>query len=277
MILASHRASHPGVPPGGARMRPAFLSSLALLVLAPGAALGLQRSDSAPGRVVLERKRIVLVRTGQLARQFPARKQSVVILPFVRSHPDAEVLRKVRALLAVENLFGTSLAEYKQDAWLTELSFKLNYNRNHILDLTIWQSGIGAYPDTHTKHLAIDLKRGEVIKAADVFKPESLATLAGMVNERLQAEARRGAEEWGGRQDVSAEEKQHIREMLAGLSFGVADLDEMMITDRGVTFLYDAGFPHVVEAVQPRGEYLFSYRQLAPHIRRDGLLGQFVS
>lgn len=43
-----------------------------------------------------------------------------------------------------------------------------------------------------------------------------------------------------------------------------------------ITFLYDAGFPHVIKVLEPRGRYLFCYDRLTPFIRSDGPLGQFV-
>jgi hypothetical protein len=52
------------------------------------------------------------------------------------------------------------------------------YNENYLLDITFQQSGVGAYPDTQTKHFLINLRNGLVTKAVDGFNPDSLATLA---------------------------------------------------------------------------------------------------
>jgi hypothetical protein len=43
-----------------------------------------------------------------------------------------------------------------------------------------------------------------------------------------------------------------------------------------VTFLYDAGFPHAIQALEPNGNYFFSYAELRPFIKKDGLLGTFI-
>ena len=55
--------------------------------------------------------------------------------------------------------------------------------------------------------------------------------------------------------------------------FAVKNLDEFAVSDKGVTFLYDARFPHVIRALQPTGEYFFSYAELQPRIKRNGPLG----
>lgn len=260
---------------GGRHARSGRLAAAAVAVffaVLPASAAQRAASD----RVVIQKRRVVLVRTGEIARRFPERRRAVVNLPVVRSFPDPVVLRKVRAALDLKGLFDTTLAEYREDAWLEEIDYKVNYNKNHILDITIWATGTGAYPDTATRHLAIDLRSGGPIKAAEVFKRESLPALARMADEKLQAEIKETLSDFDRRTDDTEEERESAREVLAPLKFEAQHLDGMMFSDRGVAFLYDAGFPHVIQALQPVGEYFFTYRQLAPHIRRDGLLAQFV-
>ncbi|MFL6334361.1 MAG: hypothetical protein ACJ754_13690 [Pyrinomonadaceae bacterium] len=230
----------------------------------------------AAGSAIIQRRRIVIVRRGALARQFPERRRAVVNYPSVSGIADRAVLRKVRALLDIKNVFETSLAEYREDAWLTESDYKVNYNKRDILDITFRQEGVGAYPDTNTKHFAISLRTGEVIKAADAFEAGSLERLAGLANEKLRAEVAARVAEVEKDKETGAEEKDSLKESLRGLTFGVENLDEFEVSDRGLTFLYDAGFPHVIQALQPDGRYFFSYERLAPYVKRGGPLGVFV-
>ncbi|HEV2704900.1 MAG TPA: hypothetical protein VGV59_03190 [Pyrinomonadaceae bacterium] len=258
-------------------MRRCLGTYLTILVLCAGAAASQAAARAqAADRVALENKRVVLVRTGRLARQFPERRTAVVNYPFVKSFPDRAVLHKLRAMLLVQNIFETSLAQYRQDAWLTEFDYVVNYNKHHILDISFYQSGVGAYPDTHTRHFAISLKTGEMLRARDVFRAETLETLAGLVNARLRAEVKQISDEISRDTDIDADAKDAVKETLSELRFTVENLDEFMVDERGVTFMFDAGFPHVIEALEPEGDYLFSYAQLAPYIKRDGLLQRFV-
>ena len=231
---------------------------------------------AASDRAVVTRRRIVLVRTGRLARQFPERRRAVVHLPVVSGIADARVLRKVRATLDLKNVFDSTLAEYRQDAWLEEIDFKVNYNKHHLLDITIWQTGTGAYPDSQQEHYTFDLRTGDVLKAKDVFAAGALGALAAMADGRLREEVREIVAAVEQDQGIASEERPSLKESLAGLSFGVEHLDNFVVSDRGLTFLYDAGFPHVIKALEPAGEYFFTYAQLAPYIRRDGPLGRFV-
>ena len=65
-------------------------------------------------------------------------------------------------------------------------------------------------------------------------------------------------------------------QLFSETNFTTADFKEFSVNDKGVTFYYDYGFPHVLEALQPSGEFMLDWRTLKPFIRRDGLLGRFV-
>jgi hypothetical protein len=219
--------------------------------------------------VVIQKRRIVLVRTGRLVRDFPERKRAIVSYPVIVGPNNSPVLRKVRALFDFKNIFGSSLAEYRAETWLSEFDYKVNYNRNSILDITFTQDGVGAYPDTHTKHFAINLRNGELIKAADAFEPSSLGELAALVDEKLQAENQATIRD-------SGDDRETAKDLLKDLKFEASNLDEFSISDKGITFLYDAEFPHAVQALQPVGHYFFSFAELKSYIKRDGPLGVFV-
>lgn len=236
----------------------------------PAAATTTTTTPRGEDRVTIEKRKVVIVRTGKFVRDFPTRRRAVISYPFIKSGANnAAVLRKVRALLQIKNIFDTSLAEYREDTWLDEFDYKVNYNKNFILDITFMQNGMGAYPDGQTKNFAISLKTGELIKARDIFKPEALQTLAAMVDKRLQEENERTIKESTGDAALTEEDKA----MLRALKFEVANLDDFSISDKGITFLYDAGFPHVIQALEPAGEYFFSYSELRPYIKPEGAVG----
>jgi hypothetical protein len=225
----------------------------------------------ADDRVIIQRRRVVLVRSGELAKHFPERKRAVVTYPIISGLSDPMVLRRVRSVLDFKNIFDYSLKEYREDAWLSEFSYVVNYNSNYLLDLTFTQSGMAAYPAEHHKHFLISLKDGHIVKAQDVFESKGLNLLAAMVDRELQREIKRLESEIRG-----SEEKEAVNGAYDNLKFELKDLDEFSVGPKGITFLYDAGFPHVIKALEPKGHYFYSYSALRPYIIRDGLLGQFV-
>ncbi|HUQ31213.1 MAG TPA: hypothetical protein VM095_03790 [Pyrinomonadaceae bacterium] len=219
--------------------------------------------------VVIQKRRVVIVRTGKAIRDFPEKKRAIVSYPVIIGPKNSAVLRKIRALFDFKNIFGSSLAEYRAETWLSEFDYKVNYNRNFILDITFTQDGSGAYPDTNTRHFSINLKNGELIKAADAFSSSSLDELAALVDEKLQAENQATIRD-------SGDDRETARDLLKDLKIKASDLNDFSISEKGVTFLYDAKFPHMVQALAPTGEYFFSFAELKPYIKREGPLARFL-
>ena len=230
---------------------------------------------SVQDRAIIQRRRIVLVRTAQVAKQFPNRKTAVVIYPIV-SGLNAKVLGKVRALLSFKNIFDYSLAEYRDDAWLSEFSYVVNHNANSLLDITFTQSGLAAYPDEQSKHFLIDLSDGELVTAADAFQSAKLSLLSALVERKLQQEIAQRRKENADLKERDRDEIDSVNDAYDVLNFEIKDLDNFSVSKRGITFLYDAGFPHVIKALEPEGRYFFSYEELKPYIESHGPLGQFV-
>ena len=223
-------------------------------------------------------KKTVYMRKG---KQFSKEKKTFVITyPLVSGTMPAAARKKLENTISYWRVFETTLRENLNEYdWLSEMSYQVNYNKNGILDISLTQEGAGAYPDGRTVNLVIDLKTGEQIKIKDAFKADSLAKLAKMVNAKLELEKKeiilsvdRG--EFG--EGAEKGEMDPLKEQVNELSFTAETFDEFSINDKGVTFFFDAGFPHVIKAAQPDGRYFFTWAQIKPFIRGDGLLGKFV-
>lgn len=246
-----------------------LLAILMLFNQVAGGTMPSQRSEDGD-RVLIEKKMVVLKR-GEDAPEH--RKQAIVTYPVVKGLKDSAALRRVQMAVSLKKIFGSSLdelrAEVKEDTWLSEIRYQVNYNKHFILDMTFFQSGVGAYPSEMTEHRVINLKTGNLLRASDVFNPSSLNALIGMVNQAMRAEIRRAIEDWRKRgEDITHE--------FDGVKFRLKHLDQFSVSDKGVTFLYDYGFPHVAKALEPPGRYFFSYEKLKADIKREGLLGPFV-
>lgn len=223
----------------------------------------------------IQRRRTVLVRSAEVARLFPKRKTAIVTYPVVTGLKP-NVLSKVRAHLAFKNIFDYSLAEYRNDAWLSEFSYVVNHNADSLLDITFTQSGVAAYPDEQSRHFLIDLRNGKLVTAADAFHLEKLALLTAQVDAELQSEIAKLRKENAASTDRDQDEKTSVNDAYEMLKIELKDLDNFSVSRRGITFLYDAGFPHVIKALEPHGHYFFSYDRLKPYTKSDGPLGQFV-
>ena len=250
-----------------------YLVTRAMLLLV-ALAVFLPAQIHSQSKATIIRKRIVIVRSGKFAKDFPDRKRATISYPFVTGLNDRVVLRKVRSLLRVDNVFQTSLKEYRENNWLDEFDYGVNYNANNILDVTFTQSGMAAYPDSQSRTIPIDLRTGNVITAKDVFVVAKLAELARLADAKLQADIAKVI--LAAKANRQLTEASSIVEALEEVKFEVKDLDDFSINKDGVTFLYEVGFPHVHRAFEPGGRYLFSYSSLMPFIKPTGPLGQFV-
>lgn len=249
-----------------------FAFLFTLLLFSIGYAVPRTVSTTRDDRLTISPRKVVLVRTGEHAREFPERSKATVIYPVVEGPKNSPLLGRVRAILAIKNVFGSSLDEYRDDGWLTDFGYKIDYNRNYFFDITFTESGIGAYPDEHTKHFLINLRNGKLIKRSDVFVDAKLGALASLVDAQLQKELRDIARENTG----STSEYMESLASQGDFKFAAKNLDDFSVGPRGITFLYDAGFPHMIKAFQPTGAYFFSYSRLKPYIKREGPLGQFI-
>lgn len=224
-------------------------------------------------------KKIVYTRKG---RDVPKEKKTfVVTYPLISGAMPLTTKKKLENTISYWRVFETTLQENQGEYhWLSELSYAANYNKNGVLDIALTQEGVGTYPDGSTVNVLVDLKTGEQVKFKDAFKADALAKFAKMVNAKLETEKKeivqrinKGAfSDSGGKEADDA-----LKEQISELSFTAETFDQFKISDKGVTIIYDAGFPHVIKAAQPDGEYFFIWAQVKPFIRRDGLLAKFIS
>jgi hypothetical protein len=193
--------------------------------------------------------------------------------PQVRGIPNAALLAKVQAAVSLKTMVGRSLEELRTHLrevyWLTDISYTVNYNQNFLLDVTYEIAGVGAYPSQFEKQVTVDLKTGLPLRAYHLFKPETLGAIAALVDKPMQVEIADAI----AKADKDGED---IRSQINQARFRVKQVDDFSLGEKGVTFRYDFGFPHVLKALEPQGEYFFTYAQLKSYIRPDGPLGVLI-
>jgi hypothetical protein len=223
-------------------------------------------------------------------------KTATIRYPLVTGIEDPIALKKIRSALSLKRVFGESLAEIQAEfkaegdsfPWLDGIDYTVNYNRRFILDITFTIEGTGAYPSSSWVHRLIDLKTGEIIKARHSFRRALLRQLAAKVDlkmqraiEEIKEDSRKELESLKDSQDRAKYEDhmaydEHMRSVLEGKRFTIRCLDNFRIDDRGVTFLYDFGMPHMILAMEPESEYFFSWPELKPYLDPAGVLKDFI-
>jgi len=177
--------------------------------------------------------------------------------------------KKITAAISPDKVLDIRLKdELSEEQWLEEADYKVLLNQNNVLCIELWMTGTAAYPDDVKRTVVIDLATGNKATAASAFK--NLPGLAAMAKKAQAAEIKAATIEM--KKDPDADPEQ----LFAETNFTVEDLKEFAVDAKGVTIIYDYGFPHVIEALQPSGRYTFTWAQMKPYVRSDGLLAAFV-
>ncbi len=198
------------------------------------------------------------------------KKSFVIVRPKVKG-VSLPMAKKIEMTISYERNFDLNIKdEISEIQWLEEADYKVDFNKNGILGIILSVSGSGAYPSIYEKSVIVDLKTGERVLAKDVFA--KLLELAAKGKSAQKAEMEKKIVEI---KKEMPEDAGGISSFFENADFTAKSLDEFAVSETGVIFWYDYGFPHAALALQPEGRYFFSWAELKPFIKPDGLLAQF--
>ncbi|MBX9720657.1 MAG: hypothetical protein K2X81_04630, partial [Candidatus Obscuribacterales bacterium] len=193
--------------------------------------------------------------------------------------PAPSAVATMQASLAPGESLGHPLSKMKSDiaggdSWLDGVDYQIHYNKKHLLSLEMIENGCGAYPSGFSKYTVINTSTGKILSAKDVFLESSLKTLKEMIHKKLQANGNEQLKESG--VDDPGYRNQLKQDIAESLKTNPIELSAYEISEQGITFKFDWGFPHVILAFEPSGDCFFSFSELKPYIRRDGPLSCFL-
>lgn len=198
------------------------------------------------------------------------KKTFVVTRPQVKAATPA-LSKKIETAISYEKNNNFNLKEEMGEfQWLEDASYEVKYNKNGFLDIVLSMEGSAAYPSSFNKEVVVDTKNGVQITPAGVFT--NLKGLAAKIKSAQQAEIKKAIVQI--KKDNPEEE--NPANLFTESNYTVKNLDEFSVSDKGVEFLYNYAFPHAIQAWQPDGRYFFSWAQLKPFVKTDGLFGKFV-
>ncbi|HQU85745.1 MAG TPA: hypothetical protein PKY59_21595 [Pyrinomonadaceae bacterium] len=203
--------------------------------------------------------------------QMDFKKTFTVNRPIVKASTPA-LTKKIQTAISFEKVMGFNLKEEQTEIqWLEEADYEVHYNDKGILNIWLSMSGTGAYPSFNTESVVVNTKTGNAVKAADVFT--NLQGLAKLVKKDQKEEIKASIEEIKKDKDFNEPNPETLFE---STDFTVENLEGFSVDANGVTFQYSYGFPHVIQALEPSGAFVFTWKQLKPYIKPTGLFGQFV-
>lgn len=181
--------------------------------------------------------------------------------------------RKISALIDPVNVLEIDLKEELTEMqWLSEADFEEVFNKDGVLTMQLWMEGSGAYTDGVTKYVVIDVAKGDRLTLAAAFT--DLPGLIAAVKKKQDAEVEKTIKEIKADPEFAADDDP--KRLFEYTNFEEKDLDNFAVDMAGVAFFYDYGFPNVIKALEPTGEYRLSWSEIKPFIKQDGLLARFV-
>lgn len=195
------------------------------------------------------------------------KKTFTITWPKVKAATPA-LSRKIETALSYEKNFDFTIREEMREIqWLEDASYEVLYNKGDILCVSLFIEGSGAYPDSSTRFVVLDSSTGVKQTPAMVFT--NLNGLAAMIAKDQKKEI--------GETIVEIRKDPDFRDpdpstMFENSKFTAADLKGFSVDAKGVTFHYDYGFPHVIQAAEPPGEFSYSWAEMKPYLKTGGLL-----
>ncbi|MBC7921593.1 MAG: hypothetical protein H7Z75_10960 [Ferruginibacter sp.] len=169
------------------------------------------------------------------------------------------------------------LSSFRDRAAPDEFGYEVTLNRKAILQLVYDITSTGAYTSRNAIRVSIDLKTGEKITHQQLFLPAKEAALRQLLNGRLEAEKKELLAENQTDPERDAESKQAFEEMLAEAQFHDYDLENFIVGDDQLTFVYSYPFPHAMQALAPDPASLpLLFRELQPFVNPRGPLGRLI-
>ena len=135
--------------------------------------------------IVITPKKTVYTRT---AKGLPKEKRTFTVRYLMFNGTMAPAAKtKLEKTLSYWRVFDRTLKDcLANDCGLDSFDYRVNYNQDGILSVTLSDEHSGAYPDMQNIDLVVDLKTGEEVKFADALNADT--KLAEMVNQKLAVE-----------------------------------------------------------------------------------------
>ena len=224
--------------------------------------------------IVLAQTVVVISKKVTYTRPRPTsdfKKTFTVNYPNVKAS-NAALSKKIESSISYEKNLPLDLKEEMGAyQWLEEADFNVGYNKKGVLSVGLSVTGTAAHQTWLYKTVVVDLKNGNKVRPIDVFT--NLKGLIAKLKTIQNAEIKEGIKLIKEDPDYQGE---NTDKLFKYTDFIALNLEGFSVDERGVTFYYDYGFPYIIRAIQPGGNYVLSWKEIKPFIKRRGLLGKFI-
>ncbi|MBP6986072.1 MAG: hypothetical protein KBB83_05715 [Alphaproteobacteria bacterium] len=199
-----------------------------------------------------------------------------IVLPILTGLNDKKLTRKINKHLSLESLYGSSLDAIKEEFLRCEgtirtIGYEVIRLDNTILSINLFMETEAAYPDQSNAYRSINLKTGDIVRPEDVFPQAKLDDLVRLIK------LKKAKIEKNDERRLGSEELEDFQSIVGNApSYTIEDLKNFVITEKGVRFFYNYGACHATRALEPADSFEFTFDELEPYIKADGLLGKYA-
>jgi hypothetical protein len=218
--------------------------------------------------IKIETKEVVYTRPNPINDY---KKTFSVTFPKV-SGVDKTTAKKIENAISFENAWEITIEEERNESeWLEEAGFTVLYNKNGILSVELMINGSAAYPSLSNKYVVVDIKTGNKLNPGDVFVNQN--QLLTEITKKQNAEIQDSIELIKTNPDFDEPNPEYLFEDKHFIS---KDLEEFIVDDKGITFVFNYSFPRYALALEPIGRYFFSWKEISPFINKKGVFARFI-
>jgi hypothetical protein len=243
-------------------------SILLLLLLSALALLSCKKAITPP--LILSSETVEFLSTSPALAE---NEKAVLIYPYTLSIPEEDRREAVNALMGPEGLFGESVYMLSNSfstggTPFDSATFQVLFNRNNILQIRWIYQVTGTSTEVVKKTVNID------VLTAKTFGPESMfeddRAVVRFIQERMSPrieEMKRKALETAG------DQSEIIRGLLEGQEYSWEMLEETEISEKGLYFVFEPGFPVALRSLEPDPIREFvSWEELKPFMYKGSIL-----
>ncbi len=188
------------------------------------------------------------------------------------SGTSTKLVKKIEDSISFRKVLSFNLKDERfNNNWLEAADYSVSYNQNWILSIYLSMEGTAAYPTFFGKSAVVDLKTGNRLTVQNVFT--NLSKLIGLIREIQKAEIEDSIKEIKSNPDFKDTD---VAELFKFAEFKRIHLEDFSVSKDGISFHYNYSFPRYYLPIEPGGNYLLSWKELKPFIRKGSLFAQFV-
>lgn len=199
-----------------------------------------------------------------------------IVMPILTGLNDKNLIRRINKHLSLESLYGTSLDAIKEEFQRCEgtirtIGYEVIRLDNTILSINLFMETEAVYPDQSNTYRSINLKTGDIVRPEDVFAQDKINDLVRFIN------LKKSKIEKNDERRLSSEELEDFQSIVGNApSYTIEDLENFVISEKGVRFFYNYGACHAARALEPADSFELTFDELEPYIKADGLLGRYA-